>query len=75
MTAGAAPARLGNVLCAIIVTRSGHGGVMNRRLVCFSVPMTAALSAARYVPSGRHFALLLLSDARGVEAAVIGDLG
>jgi hypothetical protein len=45
---------------------------MTRRLVCLSVPALAALSAVRHVPQGRHFALLLLFDARDVAAAAIG---
>ncbi len=45
---------------------------MNRRLVCLSVRTLAALSAAQHVPPGRHFALLLLFDARGVDPATIG---
>lgn len=47
---------------------------MNRRPVCLSVPTLAALSAAQHVPPGRHFALLLLFDARGTEPMAIGGV-
>lgn len=45
---------------------------MDRHVVCLSVQTLADLSVEHLVPADAHFALLLLYNARGVEAATIG---